>query len=187
VEALPEIIITIVNFITDNLPAIIEMGIELIVQLAAGLIEAIPQLVAALPKIVAAIVEGIGKAVGKVFEIGANIVSGLWEGIQSLASWLWDKVSGWISSIWDGICDFFGIASPSKEMGWIGKMMVDGLAGSIETNGQDAVKAVNGMGEDIDKVMKGIAKDMETTLPPTSTLRQTQSSIHRSLTAPQTS
>ena len=165
VEALPEIITTIINFITDNLPAIIEMGIELIVQLAFGLIKAIPQLIAALPQIIAAIVNGLGQAVGAVFEIGKNIVSGLWQGIQSLASWLWDKVSGWISSIWDGICDFFGIASPSKEMGWVGKMMVEGLAGSIDSNGYEAVDAVNSMGKDIDNVMKGIAKDMETALP----------------------
>ena len=165
VEALPEIITTIINFITDNLPAIIEMGIELIVQLAVGLIQAIPQLVAALPQIIAAIVEGLGSAVGAVFEIGKNIVSGLWQGIQSLASWLWDKVSGWISSIWDGICDFFGIASPSKEMGWIGKMMVEGLAGSIDSNGKDAVSAVTDMTKDIDGAMKDLAGDMETALP----------------------
>ena len=56
--------------------------------------------------------------------IGGNIVKGLWEGIQQLASWLWDKVSGWISSIWDGICDFFGIHSPSDEMAWVGEMLV---------------------------------------------------------------
>ena len=165
VEALPEIITTIITFITDNLPAIIEMGIELIVQLAVGLVKAIPQLVAALPQIIAAIVQGLGQAVGAVFEIGKNIVSGLWQGIQSLASWLWDKVSGWISSIWDGICDFFGIASPSKEMGWVGKMMVEGLAGSIDSNGKDAVSAVTGLAKDIDGAMKGIADDMETALP----------------------
>jgi hypothetical protein len=31
-EALPQIIMTIINFITNNLPAIIAMGIELTVQ-----------------------------------------------------------------------------------------------------------------------------------------------------------
>ena len=74
--------------------------------------------------------------------------------------WLWDKVSGWISSIWDGICDFFGIASPSKEMGWVGKMMVEGLAGSIESNGNEAVKAVTDMAGEIDGAMKTLADDM---------------------------
>lgn len=62
-----------------------------------------------------------------------------------LASWLWDKVSGWISSIWDGICDYFGIHSPSKEMAWVGEMLVKGLAGSIDDNGDEAVKAAEGM------------------------------------------
>lgn len=82
-----------------------------------------------------------------------------------LASWLWDKVSGWISSIWDGICDFFGIHSPSKEMAWVGEMLVKGLAGSIDDNGDEAVKAAEGMAEDINGVMGNLAHDMQTALP----------------------
>ena len=96
---------------------------------------------------------------------GANLVRGLWQGIQSLAGWLWDKVSGWISSIWDGICDFFGIASPSKEMGWVGEMLVQGLAGSIDANGKDAVKSAEHMANDINGVMHGLAADMQTAIP----------------------
>jgi len=102
---------------------------------------------------------------GKIVEVGGNIVKGLWQGIQQLASWLWDKVSGWISSIWDGICDFFGIHSPSKEMAWVGEMLVKGLSGSIEENGDEAVKAAEAMSEDIDDVMSDLAKDMQTALP----------------------
>jgi phage-related protein len=89
----------------------------------------------------------------------------LWEGIQKLASWLWDKVSGWISSIWDGICDFFGIHSPSDEMAWVGEMLVKGLSGSIDSNGGEAVKAAEAMSADINDVMHGLAQDMETALP----------------------
>ena len=102
---------------------------------------------------------------GEIVNIGGNIVKGLWEGIQKLASWLWDKVSGWISSIWDGICDFFGIHSPSDEMAWVGEMLVKGLSGSIDANGGEAVKAAEAMSEDINDVMHGLAKDMETALP----------------------
>ena len=83
----------------------------------------------------------------------------------SLASWLWNKVSGWISSIWDGICDFFGIASPSKEMGWVGEMLVEGLAGAINANGKDAVAAAEGMSSEINDVMHSLADDMTTALP----------------------
>jgi hypothetical protein len=74
-------------------------------------------------------------------------------------------VSGWISSIWDGICDFFGIHSPSDEMAWIGEMLVEGLAGAINTSGKDAVAAAEGMSQDINDVMQSLADDMTTALP----------------------
>ncbi len=165
VAALPQIITSIISFITNNLPKIVEMGIKLVVQLAVGLVRAIPQLVASLPQIVSAILKGIGQAAVSIVQIGKNIVQGLWSGIQSLAGWIWDKVSGWISSIWDGICDFFGIHSPSTEMAWIGEMMVKGLAGSIDTNGKDAVSAAEKMSADIDGVMNQLAEDMQTSIP----------------------
>ena len=75
IEALPAIISSIINFITGNLPKIIEMGIKLIIQLAAGLIQAIPQLVAQLPQIVSAIIVGIGKAAHFNWEIGRKYCS----------------------------------------------------------------------------------------------------------------
>ncbi len=165
IAALPKIITSIVNFITQNLPKIIEMGIKLVVQLAVGLVKAIPQLVAALPQIIGAILKGLGQAVVSVVEIGKNIVQGLWQGITSLASWIWDKVSGWISGIWDGICSFFGINSPSKEMAWVGEMLVKGLAGSIQSNGKQAVSAAEKMSSDIDGVMNKLAGDMQTAIP----------------------
>jgi len=56
-----------------------------------------------------------------------------------------DKVTGWISGIWDGIKNFFGISSPSKEMAWIGEMLVKGLAGSIEHPVMKLCRLVNGL------------------------------------------
>jgi hypothetical protein len=50
-------------------------------------------------------------------------------------------------------------------MGWIGEMLVEGLAGSIKDNGKDAVKAAEGMSADITDVMHGLAEDMETAIP----------------------
>jgi len=122
------------------------------------------EIVKAVPQIIAGIVKAFGSLMYKIVEIGGNIVKGLWNGITQLASWLWDKVSGWISSIWDGICDFFGIHSPSKEMAWVGEMLVKGLAGSIEDNGDEAVKAAEAMSDDINDVMKGLADDMQSGL-----------------------
>ena len=165
VNAIPQIISGIVNAVLNNIPLIIQAGIDLLTSLIKNLPTIIVEIVKAVPQIVAGIVKAFGSLMGEIVNIGGNIVKGLWEGIQQLASWLWDKVSGWISSIWDGICDFFGIHSPSDEMAWVGEMLVKGLSGSIEDNGDEAVKAAEAMSEDINDVMHGLAKDMETALP----------------------
>ena len=165
VAAIPDIISGIVNAVINNIPLIIQAGIDLLTSLIKNLPTIIVEIVKAVPQIITGLVNALSKGVSQLADVGANLVKGLWSGIQSLASWLWNKVSGWISSIWDGICDFFGIASPSKEMGWIGEMLVDGLAGSIKDNGKDAVKAAEGMSSDITDVMNGLADEMETALP----------------------
>lgn len=165
VQAIPQIISGIVNALIGNIDKIILAGVELFVALIENLPTIIVEIVKAVPQIIAGIVSAFGSLMYKIVEIGGNIVKGLWQGIQQLASWLWDKVSGWISSIWDGICDFFGIHSPSDEMAWVGEMLVKGLAGSIDRNGGEAVKAAEAMSADINDVMHGLAADMSTALP----------------------
>ena len=165
VQAIPQIISGIVNALIGNIDKIIMTGVQLFVALIENLPTIIVEIVKAVPQIIAGIVKAFGSLMYKIVEIGGNIVKGLWSGITQLASWLWDKVSGWISSIWDGICDFFGIHSPSKEMAWVGEMLVKGLAGSIDDNGDEAVKAAEGMAEDINGVMGDLAHDMQTALP----------------------
>lgn len=165
VAAIPKIVSGLVDAILGNLDKIIMAGVDLFVALIENLPTIIVEIVKAVPQIITGIVKAFGSLMYKIVEIGGNIVKGLWDGIQGLASWLWDKVSGWISSIWDGICDFFGIHSPSREMAWVGEMLVKGLSGSIEDNGDEAVKAAEGMADDINGVMGGLAHDMQTALP----------------------
>lgn len=165
VAAIPEIIGSIVNALINSIPQIVQAGVQLLVSLIKNLPTIIVEIVKAVPQIISGLVNALGKGVSQMAQVGGNLVRGLWQGIQSLASWLWNKVSGWISSIWDGICDFFGIASPSKEMGWVGEMLVEGLAGAINDNGKDAVKAAEGMSKGINDVMQGLADEMTTALP----------------------
>lgn len=165
VAAIPEIIGSIVNALINSIPQIVQAGVQLLISLIKNLPTIIVEIVKAVPQIISGLVSAFSKGVSQLANVGANLVRGLWQGIQSLASWLWNKVSGWISSIWDGICDFFGIASPSKEMGWVGEMLVEGLAGAINANGKDAVEAAESMADDINSVMNGLATDMETSIP----------------------
>lgn len=165
VAAIPQIITGIVNALINSIPQIIQAGVELLVSLIANLPTIIVEIVKAVPQIITGIVSALGQGVSQIAEVGANLVRGLWQGIQSLAGWIWDKVSGWISGIWDGICSFFGINSPSKEMAWVGEMLVEGLAGAIDTNGKEAVHSAEHLAEDISSVMRGISTDMTTALP----------------------
>ena len=165
VAAIPQIIEGIITAVLNSIPQIIETGVTLFISLIENLPTIIIELVKAVPQIISSLVRAFTESIPRIVEVGANLVRGLWQGIQSLASWLWDKVSGWISSIWDGICDFFGIASPSKEMGWVGEMLVQGLAGAIDANGKDAVKSAEHMADNINGVMQGLAADMSAALP----------------------
>lgn len=163
--AIPQIVGGIVNALIGNIDKIIVAGVQLFVALIKNLPTIIVEIVKAVPQIIAGIVGAFNASMGEIVNVGANIVRGLWQGIQSLTSWLWNKVSGWINSIWDGICDFFGIRSPSREMAWVGEMLVKGLSSSLETNGDEAVRAAEAMSADISNVFTGLASDMETALP----------------------
>jgi phage-related protein len=165
VQAIPEIIAAIVNAFAGNIDKIIMAGVELFVALIENLPTIIAEIVKAVPQIIEGIVSAFGSLMYKIVEVGGNIVKGLWEGIKGLAGWIWDKVSGWASDLWSGIKSFFGISSPSKEMAWIGEMLVEGLAGAIERSGGDAVRASEGLAEDINDVMGQLGKDMSVALP----------------------
>lgn len=194
VEALPEIISAIVKALTDNIPLIVETGVKLLTSLITNLPQIIAEIVRAMPEIITGIVNALSEGISQVTEVGANIVRGLWNGIQSLAGWLWDQVSSWISGIWDGIKDFFGIASPSKQMAWVGSMLVEGLAGAIDKDGDKAVAAVDDMAagiiaeveSEMAKVNASLADgigDIETGFTARATIQEVAASVPASLNA----
>lgn len=194
VEALPEIISAIIKALTDNIPLIVETGVKLLTSLITNLPQIIAEIVRAMPEIITGIVNALSEGISQVTEVGANIVRGLWNGIQSLAGWLWDQVSSWISGIWDGIKDFFGIASPSKQMAWVGSMLVEGLAGAIDKDGDKAVAAVDDMAagmiaeveSEMAKVNASLADgigDIETGFTARATIQEVAASIPASLNA----
>lgn len=191
---IPQIVLVvtqIVQTLVENLPMILEAALQLITGLVQGLLDAIPVLVAALPAIITAIVEfvigaipqiiisivkavpqiisaivkGFASGASQMASIGLNLIKEICNGISDATSWLWSKVSGFCSSLLSKIKGFFGIHSPSTEMAWVGEMLVEGLAGSIEDNGRDAVKAVEGLSAGISDVMNGLAQDIKTSLP----------------------
>ena len=163
--AIPKIVASLVNAIAGNVDKIILAGVKLLVSLVKNLPQIIVSIVKAVPQIIAAIVKGFAGGAAQMAGIGLNLIKGIWNGIGDAASWLWGKVSGFCSDLMGKIKGFFGIHSPSTEMAWVGEMLVEGLAGSIEDNGGEAVKAAEGLSEGISDVMNGLAEDMKTSIP----------------------
>lgn len=195
VGALPQIISSIINALIDNIPLIVETGVKLLTSLITNLPQIILEIAHSMPQIIDGMVNALSEGVSSFVEVGANLVRGLWDGIQSLAGWLWNQVSSWISSIWDGITDFFGIASPSKKMAWAGSMLIEGMAGAIETDGGKAVSAIDSMTADmIAEVESEMAKvnasladgigEMETGFTARATIQEVAAAIPATLTAP---
>ena len=161
VNALPQIISAVVSAIGGAIPQLVQAGIQLLTALIGALPQIIGTIVSAIPQIISSIVSAVLGGVGQMISAGASLVSGLWQGIQSLAGWLWNKVSGWVSSIWDGILGFFGIHSPSKQMAWVGDMLVAGLAGAITSEGYKAADAAADMAADTLSAMDALAEGVD--------------------------
>lgn len=160
IEKIPEIIEGIISAITTNLPKLMAMGVELMIELGAGLIKAIPQLISNIPEIISAILGGLSDGLASVFDVGVNLVKGLWEGIASVGDWIWDKISGFFDGIVDGICDFFGINSPSKLMEEeVGKFIPQGIGVGI-------VDEIPKVVSDINNAMSSLNSGIESSVNP---------------------
>jgi len=151
----PAIIQALLTALVTNAPALLEGGVQLIAALVSGVVQSIPMVLTAGAQLLVALLQEIGKGVVQLAQAGGDLVRGLWSGISGAAGWLWEKITGWLSSIWDGIKEFFGVASPSKEMAWMGEMLDTGLAQGITASADDAVNAATAMSADVLSAMSG--------------------------------
>lgn len=148
IDKIPVIIDKLIMAITDNLPKIIEMGIELTIKLAVGIIKAIPQLIAKIPQIISSLVNGFKNYYSKLGDVGLNLIKGLWNGIKDAGAWLKDKISGFFGGVVDNIKDFFGIHSPST-------LFKDEIGKNLAL----------GVGEGFSDTMSDVTADMQGALP----------------------
>ena len=146
---LPSIISKISSVICQNLPILINGAIQLTLGIVKNLPVILFELLKAAPSIISQLALALLQSIGMILDVGVRIVEGLWQGICNAAAWLWQQIQGWLSGLWNGILGFFGIASPSKQMAWVGKMLVKGLSDSIEDTGDEAIKATENLAKDI--------------------------------------
>ena len=109
----PVIIANFVAAFIQDLPDVIATGAEILLSLVTGILQSIPSLLAGIGEVVANIVNAITET--DWIEVGKNILKGIGEGIGNMGQWLIDKAIDCVQGAFDGICEWLGIASPSKK------------------------------------------------------------------------
>lgn len=157
--ALPKILPVIIQVITDNLPMLIEAGIQILIALITGIITAIPQLVAALPEIFSAIKETFVANWPAMKEAGKELLTMLADGIGNALStaitFIQEHLAEWVSAARDKAAEFGEAihekfdALVSEVGGWITDNIIQPM--------KDAIGGVVDIGKEVvDKIKEGI-------------------------------
>lgn len=155
---------TILDFIIQAAPTLIEAGMTAIVELITGLsnslptlipkmIEAVglmfttlvnnaPKLISAGLQLVGALVGGLVKSIPQFVQTGFDMLMGLARGIGNSIGAVVQRAKEAASKVLNSVKSFFGIHSPSKVFANIGEMNMLGLAKGIEDNLRPVNKAM---------------------------------------------
>lgn len=134
IDILPELLDFVVDALIDNAPMLIVAAVELVLALAAGLIDAIPRLIQAIPTIIKETVDGFKKSenIKKFMDVGKNIIDGIKSGIKNA----WNNLISWFKGLFGNLIDIakkiLGIASPSKVFKKIGGFTAEGFGAGFE-------------------------------------------------------
>lgn len=107
-----ELLTNLIASIAPYLPQMLIQGIQLVTQLAVGLIRAIPQIVAAIPQIIRSVAQPFSSYDWGA--IGMNLIRGIGRGIADAAGSLAQMALNAVKAAWDTMTGFLKISSPSK-------------------------------------------------------------------------
>ena len=141
IDAIPVLIMSLLDGILSNLDKIIAAGINLTVNLAVGLVKAIPKLIAMIPKIIMAIVNAF-----KSFDwssLGGNIMGNLSDGVKNAATTIWNAVKDAFESAVNWIKNL-----GSQALNW-GRDMIQGFVNGIKEKAQKLIDGVKNIAEKI--------------------------------------
>ena len=86
--------------------------------------------------------------------LGKNIIQGVVNGIKKFAGLVLDALLNVAKTAFNAVCEFLGIASPSKEFKWVGQMVDEGLAkgiagnvGTVKKAMQTVTNSITGVGQ----------------------------------------
>lgn len=141
VTHLPEIVAALVMVlgqliltIAKNLPQFAVKGGEIIIKLIAGIAKQVGSLLAKIGEVIAGVVKAFADAAKGWLKIGTNIVQGIINGIKEGAKGLFRSIRELAENALQTAKDALGIASPSKEGAYLGKMLDSGIAKGVTGN-----------------------------------------------------
>ena len=124
---------SLIQGIISNLGNIVQAAVQIVITLAAGLIQAIPQLIAAIPQLIGAIIDTILNT--NWLDVGIQIIKGLIDGILSTGKSLWNAIKSLFTG---GEVDIPDTSSQSAAV-------VDSYASGIQNNAGAVTTAANSM------------------------------------------
>lgn len=78
-----EIISDLAGSIVEQLPGLMQSGVEIVAQLATGIVEATPQVLSVAASVLGALVQGLSEALPQLVDTGIQMISQLGEGLKS--------------------------------------------------------------------------------------------------------
>lgn len=180
-KALYDTISSGVKVVTDHLPELLNLGGQVVLALADGILASIPELAGNIPQVIEAIVNAVIVLAPKMLDAGVAIAKGLWdgimqykdefiqvgsflidglvEGIKTLASKPVEAIKSVGSSMLNSVKNLFGIHSPSREMMTIGQYLDRGLAKGIMLENGKVISASKAQAMGIKQVFVDMAED----------------------------
>lgn len=134
IQSVTRIITQLLTTFTQNLPQLLKMGLQLIQELAKGLLNALPQVSSAVGQVIKSAISYLAGTVAQWISMGSQLLQGLAQGIGNAVGSVITKVKGYVNNIISSVKKFFGIHSPSRIFAEIGEMNMLGLAQGIEEN-----------------------------------------------------
>lgn len=130
---LPGLILGLADVVVANAPSFLASGVELITQLAVGLIQGIPGLLSRLPEIFDAIFDAFGSI--DWMQLGHDIVMGIIDGVWSMVGALWETMKNLGRRALQAARDELHVGSPSRVFAdEVGRWIPAGLAEGIDDN-----------------------------------------------------
>ena len=120
-EQLPTIIKTLASKAIEYAPEFIASGAELMIKLAAGIIQGIPKVIAKLPEVFSKVKTSFSGYDWK--SLGQKLIDGVVEPLKSMGSTVWAAIKSALSSL------------GSQIWAWIKQQVLRGSGGGGETNG----------------------------------------------------